>query len=45
MTPVALTGTWIKNPAGTLALTWTAGHAPVRHRHKPQNTSEGSHRD
>jgi hypothetical protein len=42
---MTLTGTWATNPAGTLALTWTAGQPPVRHRHKPQNISEGRHRD
>ena len=31
---MTLTGTWITNPAGTLALKWTAGQVPVRHRHK-----------
>jgi hypothetical protein len=42
---MTLTGTWMKNPAGTLALKWTASRAPVRHRHKPRNTSETRHRD
>jgi hypothetical protein len=42
---MTLTSTWIKNPAGTLVLKWTAGEAPVRHRHTPQNTSGGRHRD
>jgi len=32
---MTLTGTWIKNPVGTLVLTWTPSEAPVRHRHKP----------
>jgi len=42
---MTLTGTWTTNPAGALALTWTASRAPVRHRHKPRNMSEGRHRD
>ena len=35
MSPMTLTGTWIKTPAGTLVLKWTPGQAPVRHLHKP----------
>ena len=44
---MTLTGTWITNPDGTLALKWTAGQAPVRHRRKPHTPgiSERSHRD
>jgi len=42
---MTLTGTWHRNPVGNLALKWTVGEAPVRHRHKPQNMSEGRHRD
>jgi hypothetical protein len=42
---MTLTGIWATNPAGTLALKWTVGHAPVRYRHKPQNISEGTYRD
>ena len=36
---MALTGTWIKNPAGPppLILKWTAGEVPVRHRQTPHN--------
>jgi len=32
---MTLTGTWIKTPAGTLALKWTPAQAPVRHLHQP----------
>ena len=37
MSPMTLTGTWIKTPAGTLALKWTPAQAPVRHLHKPHS--------
>jgi hypothetical protein len=42
---MTLTGTWTTTPAGTLALAWTPGHAPVRHRRTPPNTSRGIHYD
>jgi len=42
---MTLTGNWVKDPAGTLVLNWTAGEAPVRHRRKPPHRSQGRHRD
>jgi hypothetical protein len=44
---MTLTTTWATNRAGALALTWTTGHAPVRHRHTPHTLriSETSDRD
>jgi hypothetical protein len=46
---MTLTGTWIKNPAGTppLILKWAPGEAPVRHRRNPHHPgiSETKHHD
>jgi hypothetical protein len=42
---MTLTGTWVKDPAGSLVLKWTTDEVPLRHRRKPPNGSEGRHRD
>ena len=44
---MALTGTWVKDRTGALAMKWTVDEAPIRHRRKPDapGISEGRHRD
>jgi len=44
---MALTCTWVKDRTGALAMKWTVGEAPIRHRRKPHapGVSEGRHRD
>ena len=44
---MALTGTWVKDRTGDLAMHWTVDEAPTRHRRKPHTPriSKGKHRD